>query len=166
VGTRREAQWTAAPQATALNHTPRTAARGAAQGARHPRAAEGIAGGADRLRFDFAFQPVTPAELREIEHLVKRRFGQPPGKTRLMDTKAGGGAPSRVWREIRQGLRVLRLVKSMELCGGTHVHAPGHRLFKIVDERGRSVCAASKPSPGRQRSTTSIRTRCSWDLAA
>src|SRR5256886_5911682 len=50
----------------------------------------------DRLRFDFAhFQPVTPAELREIERLVNAQVrANIPAETRVMDYEGAvaGGA--------------------------------------------------------------------------
>jgi alanyl-tRNA synthetase len=96
----------------------------------------------DRLRFDFAhFQPVTPEELREIEHLVNAQIrANIPAETRLMDYEGAvaGGAIALFGEKYDKDVRVLRLGEfSMELCGGTHVQRAGDiGLFKIVSEGG------------------------------
>ena len=96
----------------------------------------------DRLRFDFAhFQPVTAAELREIERLVNAQIrANIPAETRVMDYEGAvaGGAIALFGEKYDKDVRVLRLGEfSMELCGGTHVHRAGDiGLFKIVAESG------------------------------
>ncbi|TLZ29962.1 MAG: alanine--tRNA ligase, partial [Gammaproteobacteria bacterium] len=96
----------------------------------------------DRLRFDFAhFQPVTPAELREIERLVNAQVrANIPAETRVMDYEGAvaGGAIALFGEKYDKDVRVLRLGEfSMELCGGTHVQRAGDiGLFKIVSEGG------------------------------
>jgi alanyl-tRNA synthetase len=96
----------------------------------------------DRLRFDFAhFQPVTAAELREIERLVNAQIrANIPAETRVMDYESAvaGGAIALFGEKYDKDVRVLRMGEfSMELCGGTHVHRAGDiGLFKIVAESG------------------------------
>jgi alanyl-tRNA synthetase len=96
----------------------------------------------DRLRFDFAhFQPVTPAELTEIEQLVNRQIrANIPAETRVMDYEraVAEGAIALFGEKYEQDVRVLRLGEfSHELCGGTHVRRAGDiGLFKIVAENG------------------------------
>jgi len=96
----------------------------------------------DRLRFDFAhFQPVTAAELHEIERLVNAQIrANIPAETRVMDYEGAvaGGAIALFGEKYDKDVRVLRLGEfSMELCGGTHVHRAGDiGLFKIAAEGG------------------------------
>jgi alanyl-tRNA synthetase len=96
----------------------------------------------DRLRFDFAhFQPLTAAELREIERLVNAQIrANVPAETRLMDYEGAvaGGAIALFGEKYDKDVRVLRLGEfSMELCGGTHVCRAGDiGFFKIVAESG------------------------------
>ena len=96
----------------------------------------------DRLRFDFAhFQPLTAAELREIERLVNAQIrANIPAETRVMDYEnaVAGGAIALFGEKYDKDVRVLRMGEfSMELCGGTHVQRAGDiGLFKIVAESG------------------------------
>jgi alanyl-tRNA synthetase len=96
----------------------------------------------DRLRFDFAhFQPLTAAELREIERLVNAQIrANIPAETRVMDYESAvaGGAIALFGEKYDKDVRVLRMGEfSMELCGGTHVQRAGDiGLFKIVAESG------------------------------
>ena len=96
----------------------------------------------DRLRFDFAhFQPVTAAELHEIERLVNAQIrANIPAETRVMDYEGAvaGGAIALFGEKYDKDVRVLRMGEfSMELCGGTHVHRAGDiGLLKIVAESG------------------------------
>jgi alanyl-tRNA synthetase len=96
----------------------------------------------DRLRFDFAhFQPLTPAELREIERLVNAQIrANIPAETRVMDYEGAvaGGAIALFGEKYDKDVRVLRMGEfSMELCGGTHVQRAGDiGLFKIEGESG------------------------------
>jgi alanyl-tRNA synthetase len=96
----------------------------------------------DRLRFDFAhFQPVTPAELAEIERLVNAQIrANLPAETRVMDYEGAvaAGAIALFGEKYDKDVRVLRVGDfSMELCGGTHVRRAGDiGLFKIVAESG------------------------------
>jgi alanyl-tRNA synthetase len=96
----------------------------------------------DRLRFDFAHsQPVTAAELREVERLVNAQIrANTPSETRVMDYDGAvaAGAIALFGEKYDKDVRVLRMGDfSMELCGGTHVQRAGDiGLFKIVGESG------------------------------
>jgi alanyl-tRNA synthetase len=96
----------------------------------------------DRLRFDFAhFQPVTAAELTEIERLVNAQIrANAPAETRVMDYDGAvaAGAIALFGEKYDKDVRVLRVGDfSMELCGGTHVRRAGDiGLFKITNEGG------------------------------
>ena len=96
----------------------------------------------DRLRFDFAhFQPVTPAELLEIERLVNEQVrANTAAETRVMDYEGAvaDGAIALFGEKYDKDVRVLRMGDfSTELCGGTHVQRAGDiGLFKIVSESG------------------------------
>lgn len=93
----------------------------------------------DRMRFDFAhFEAVTPAQLREIEHIVNWRIldnAEVKGYETDFDAKPKG---TLAFFGEKYGKRV-RVVDiggySRELCGGTHVNTTGEiGLFKIVSE--------------------------------
>jgi alanyl-tRNA synthetase len=96
----------------------------------------------DRLRFDFAHsQPLTGAELHEIERLVNAQIrANAPSETRVMDYEGAvaAGAIALFGEKYDKNVRVLRMGDfSMELCGGTHVQRAGDiGLFKIVSEGG------------------------------
>ncbi|HUA22761.1 MAG TPA: alanine--tRNA ligase [Steroidobacteraceae bacterium] len=96
----------------------------------------------DRLRFDFShFQPVTPAELTDIERLVNAQIRlNAPAETRLMgyENAVAAGAMALFGEKYDKDVRVLRVGDfSMELCGGTHVQRAGDiGLFKILGESG------------------------------
>jgi len=96
----------------------------------------------DRLRFDFShMQPVTPAELREIERLVNTEIRRnTAAQTELMDYEnaVAAGAMALFGEKYERNVRVLRIGDfSMELCGGTHVQRAGDiGFFKITSESG------------------------------
>jgi alanyl-tRNA synthetase len=96
----------------------------------------------DRLRFDFShFQPITPDELRQIEHLVNAEIRRnEPAETQEMayDAAVEAGAMALFGEKYEKDVRVLRIGEfSMELCGGTHVKRAGDiGFFKIVSEGG------------------------------
>jgi len=96
----------------------------------------------DRLRFDFShFQPVTAAELTDIERLVNAQIRRnAPAETRLMgyESAVAEGAMALFGEKYDKDVRVLRIGDfSMELCGGTHVQRAGDiGLFKILSEGG------------------------------
>ncbi|HEY7890062.1 MAG TPA: alanine--tRNA ligase [Steroidobacteraceae bacterium] len=96
----------------------------------------------DRLRFDFShFQPLTPAELTDIERLVNAQIRRnAPAETQVMgyESAVAAGAMALFGEKYDKDVRVLRVGDfSMELCGGTHVQRAGDiGLFKIVSEGG------------------------------
>jgi alanyl-tRNA synthetase len=96
----------------------------------------------DRLRFDFShMQPVSLAELREIEHLVNTEIRRnTAAEIELMDydSAVNSGAMALFGEKYEKNVRVLRIGDfSMELCGGTHVNRAGDiGFFKIVSESG------------------------------
>jgi alanyl-tRNA synthetase len=96
----------------------------------------------DRLRFDFShFQPVTAAELTDIERLVNAQIRRnAPAETQLMgyESAVAAGAMALFGEKYDKDVRVLRVGDfSMELCGGTHVQRAGDiGLFKILSESG------------------------------
>jgi alanyl-tRNA synthetase len=96
----------------------------------------------DRLRFDFShFQPVTAAELAEIERRVNAEVrANHEGEIRHMGMQDAldFGAIALFGEKYGEEVRVLRFgPTSTELCGGTHVGRTGDiGLFKIVSEGG------------------------------
>ena len=130
-------------QATVLNHSATHLLHAALRKVLGPHVQQkGSLVAPDRLRFDFAHvQPLTPAELREIERLVNAQIrANVPAETRVMDYEGAvaGGAIALFGEKYDKDVRVLRLGEfSMELCGGTHVQRAGDiGLFKIVAESG------------------------------
>ena len=96
----------------------------------------------DRLRFDFShFEPITPAELIEIERLVNAQIRlNTVAETKVMDYEGAveAGAMALFGEKYEKDVRVLRIGDfSMELCGGTHVARSGDiGFFKITSESG------------------------------
>jgi alanyl-tRNA synthetase len=94
------------------------------------------------LRFDFThYQPMTDAEIREVEDLVNRYILQnEPVTTNLMALEEAmrSGAVAMFGEKYGSDVRVLRVGDgkfSMELCGGTHVRATGDiGSFKITSD--------------------------------
>ncbi len=99
----------------------------------------------DRLRFDFShFQPVTAAELAEVERRVNAEVrANHEGEVRHMGMQEAldFGAMALFGEKYGERVRVLRFgPTSTELCGGTHVGRTGDiGLFKIVSEGGVSA---------------------------
>ncbi len=95
-----------------------------------------------RTRFDFSHtQPVTAAEIAEIERLVNRAIlANVPATARSMkyDEAIKAGAMALFGEKYGDEVRVLQMGEfSTELCGGTHVSRTGDiGLFKIVSEGG------------------------------
>ena len=95
-----------------------------------------------RLRFDFAhYEPLTPAQLAEIEHLVNQQIrANASAETRVMsiDAAMASGAMALFGEKYGEDVRVLSIGDfSVELCGGTHVeHAGDIGLLKITAETG------------------------------
>jgi alanyl-tRNA synthetase len=100
---------------------------------------------AERLRFDFS-QPtaLTPADIAAIETEVNAQIrANSPVTTRLMtpDEAIEAGAMALFGEKYGDEVRVLTMggkpekAYSLELCGGTHVHALGDiGVFRIVSE--------------------------------
>jgi alanyl-tRNA synthetase len=99
----------------------------------------------DRLRFDFShFQPLTAAELAEIERRVNAEIrANHTAEVRHMGMQEAldFGAIALFGEKYGERVRVLRMGEtSTELCGGTHVGRTGDiGLFKIVSEGGVSA---------------------------
>jgi len=94
------------------------------------------------LRFDFThYQPMTEAEIREVEDLVNRYILQnEPVTTNMMALEEAmrSGAVAMFGEKYGSEVRVLSVGDgkfSMELCGGTHVRATGDiGSFKITSD--------------------------------
>ena len=94
------------------------------------------------LRFDFThYQPMTAAEIREVEDLVNRYVLQnEPVTTNMMSLEDAmrSGAVAMFGEKYGSEVRVLSVgdgMFSMELCGGTHVRATGDiGSFKITSD--------------------------------
>ena len=96
----------------------------------------------DRLRFDFShFQPVTDAELKQIEAIVNtevRRNEAAEVHHMGMQEALDFGAMALFGEKYGERVRVLKMGEfSTELCGGTHVGRTGDiGLMKITSEGG------------------------------
>jgi alanyl-tRNA synthetase len=94
----------------------------------------------DYLRFDFShFQKVSDGEIRRVEHLVNAliRANSPLDEHRRLPIAAAQamGAMALFGEKYESEVRVVRYGESIELCGGTHVHATGDiGFFRIVGE--------------------------------
>jgi alanyl-tRNA synthetase len=96
------------------------------------------------LRFDFThYQPLTPAEIEEIERLVNYHIlRNEPVQTDEMAVEEAmrSGAMALFGEKYGEKVRVLSIkgaedIFSKELCGGTHVRATGDiGLFKIISD--------------------------------
>ena len=94
------------------------------------------------LRFDFThYQPMTEAEITEIEDLVNRYILEnQPVNTNIQSIEEAmrGGAMALFGEKYGPDVRVLSIgdgVFSKELCGGTHVRATGDiGAFKITSD--------------------------------
>jgi len=130
-------------QATALNHSATHLLHAALRRVLGEHVAQkGSLVDSQRLRFDFAhFEPITPAQLDEIERLVNAQIRtNRPVETSLMalEEAMDSGALALFGEKYADRVRVLRMGEfSTELCGGTHVQRLGDiGLFKIIAESG------------------------------
>jgi alanyl-tRNA synthetase len=130
-------------QATALNHSATHLLHAALRQVLGSHVQQkGSLVGPERLRFDFShFEPVSRAQLLEIERLVNREIrANHTVETRIMalDDARASGAVALFGEKYADQVRVLRMGEfSTELCGGTHVRAVGDiGLFKVVAESG------------------------------
>jgi len=96
----------------------------------------------ERLRFDFQhFTAVTPEQLLEIEAIVNAQvLANTPVTTEVRSTQEAiaAGAMALFGEKYGDSVRVVSVPGfSVELCGGTHVHATGDiGLFAITAESG------------------------------
>ncbi len=97
---------------------------------------------AERLRFDFShFEPISAAQLREIERLVNaqiRANHAVSAQVMAKDEAMKLGAMALFGEKYGEEVRVLRIGEfSTELCGGIHAERAGDIGFcKIVSETG------------------------------
>jgi len=96
----------------------------------------------ERLRFDFShFEPISSAQLREIERLVNaqiRANNAVSAQVMAKDDAVKLGAMALFGEKYGAEVRVLRIGDfSTELCGGIHAERAGDiGFFKIVSETG------------------------------
>jgi len=94
----------------------------------------------DSLRFDFShFQKVTDEELRQVERIANRLVRQnlvlEENRNMPIEEAKSLGAMALFGEKYGDTVRVIKYGPSIELCGGTHVHATGEiGLIKILSE--------------------------------
>ncbi|MBK7581049.1 MAG: alanine--tRNA ligase [Myxococcales bacterium] len=97
--------------------------------------------GPGRLRFDFTHgKPLSSEELSKIEDLVNQRtLANAPVRTEVLSMEEAKKRGAMMIFEEKYGdtVRMLSMLESVELCGGTHARATGDiGLFKIQLEQG------------------------------
>lgn len=96
----------------------------------------------DRLRFDFThFSALTSAELQRVEDLLNEAVlaNMPVAAEEMsLDAAKASGATALFGEKYGDTVRVVSMGDySLELCGGTHIHATGDiGLVKIISESG------------------------------
>lgn len=94
----------------------------------------------DSLRFDFShFQKVTDEELRQVERLANKMVRQnillEESRNMPIDQARAMGAIALFGEKYGDTVRVVKYGPSIELCGGTHVHATGEiGIIRILAE--------------------------------
>ena len=94
----------------------------------------------ESLRFDFShFQKMTREEIREVEKIANRRILTNYPLHEMRETPIAEaqamGAMALFGEKYGETVRVIQFGNSVELCGGTHVHATGEiGMVKIVAE--------------------------------
>ncbi len=93
----------------------------------------------DRLRFDFShYAAVTPDEIRRIEEIANAEtLANAPARVfeTTKDEATALGAIAFFGDKYGDIVRVLEVGNSIELCGGTHVHAAGDiGTIKVINE--------------------------------
>jgi alanyl-tRNA synthetase len=97
--------------------------------------------GPERLRFDFTHgQALSAQEISKIEDLVNERVLKNQAITTEilgMEEARGRGAMMLFGEKYGERVRVLSMLESVELCGGTHARATGDiGLLKVIGEAG------------------------------
>jgi alanyl-tRNA synthetase len=130
-------------QATALNHSATHLLHAALRQVLGEHVAQkGSLVNPERLRFDFShFEPVTPAQWREIEQIVNQQVranNAVTAEVMAKDAAMQRGAMALFGEKYGDAVRVVQIGDfSTELCGGVHVQRAGDiGFFKIVSETG------------------------------
>ncbi len=95
---------------------------------------------ADSLRFDFShFEKVSPAQIREVEHIVNERIRQNIPLQEYRDTPIEEarqlGAIALFGEKYGDKVRVVKFGSSVEFCGGCHAKSTGQiGMVRIISE--------------------------------